>query len=130
MLKSLQSYDLRSSTEIEARSLLGTGSVHDVSDTNNLQIRREVEKRKADNATACSILENHKSLWAQVGGRTPEKLLRPSLEDIEEARRCSEDIQELKAHDDRHGLPDCQRRVRFAPRFLIHVCSHPKYSQT
>ena len=91
------------------------GHALNIPQTNIIQLRREVERRKSDNATARLILENHKSLWSQVGGLTPEKLLRPSLADIEEAQRCCEDIQEIKAHDNRHGISDCVLCERFAP---------------
>ena len=117
-------FDLLMSKKNGADALLRTGCLVLASETNNLQLRREVEQRKADNATARSILEKHSSLWAQVGGMTPQRLLKPTLADIEEARRCCEDIQEIKAHDDRHGLSDCRIRVS-APHLEVRFGRRP-----
>ena len=56
---------------------------------------REFEKRSNDNSDACDVLHNHQHLWASVGGPQVESLFRPSVEDIEQAKKCCDTLQKM-----------------------------------
>ena len=97
---------------------------------NDLQLRKEFEKRSEDNAAACHILHNNENLWKHVGGPDVETLFRPSEEALAKVRECCEDVQSIKARDDRDGMTDscCTQYCR--PLSILRPLSFPLTSVT
>ena len=78
------------------------------------KLRKEFEKRNEDNSVACDVLHNHQHLWASVGGPQVASLFRPSAADLEQAKQCSETLEQIAEGDE-----DCRLGKYAPPSFRV-----------
>ena len=64
------------------------------------KLRLEWEARSATNSKAVDILHDNQSLWRHVAGPDPTLLFRPSVADLEQARRAAERLEKMLSHAD------------------------------
>ena len=85
------------------------------------KLRKEHDRREANNSTAVDILRKNQGLWDSVGGPPPEELKRPSGANMERAQECSDALQHMYAVDDRDGYPEFAQEISKAVSMLSSV---------